>query len=229
MSRRSTLRYSTSDASSLENRTRIEHGFPKAEASLVSIGATKFSKVNKLRDVLSYLGSSNPLSTPIAKDDVVWLLDNVAYRGPGGAWHAEFVTAAFSSKVSAKLVDVVGDIADHVGLAKGDSEEAVIESRIVPFVMDVRPGRHVNVTVDGTSKLRLGPGGRNGISSDIKKLSVSAKGGQVATVKAEVPQGTIGILESKTVFAEPEGWAVISGEARQVLGSTRERLLTVWQ
>lgn len=205
----SRLRYSTSD---LESRTRSEHGFPDAEASLASVGVSKLSKASKLRDMLSYLGSKNPLPTPVARDDVVWLFDNVAFRGPNGAWQAEFVSAIFSGKVSARFVDVVGDIADAVGLARVDREEATIERRIVPFVMDIQPGKQVKLVFDENTKLKLGPGGRNGISSDLRKLPGPPKGTTVVESRADVPNGAMGILEMKTVFAEPEGWAIISGE-----------------
>jgi hypothetical protein len=204
------LRYSTSEATSLESRTRSDHGFPDAEASLVNIGTAKVSRVSKIRDILSYLGNKNPLPTPVHKNDVVWLFDNVAYRGPTGEWQAEFVSATFAGKVPAKFIDVVGDIADAVGLAKGDAEEAVIERRIVPFVLDILPGKQVKVNHDKKHLLKLGPGGRNGITSDIKKLPSPPKS-MVVESTAEVPNGTLGILDMKTVYAEPEGWSIISG------------------
>jgi len=219
------LRYSTSEATSLESRTRSDHGFPDAEASLLKIGTSKVSKTSKIRDILSYLGPKNPLPAPITKNDVVWLLDNIAFRGPGGAWQAEFVAATFSGKVPAKFVDVVGDIADAVGLAKGDDEEAVIERRIVPFVMDVLPGKQVKLDFDDKTKLRLGPGGRNGISSDLKKLPPPPKN-LVRESSADVPAGTLGILDMKTVYAEPEGWAIISGMAESGSQTVDELCLT---
>jgi len=207
------LRYSTSEATSLESRTRSDHGFPDAEASLFNIGSSKVSKTSKIRDILSYLGNRNPLPLPIHKNDVVWLFDNVAFRGPDGTWQAEFVAATFAGKVPAKFVDVVGDIADAVGLAKGDAEEAIIERRIVPFVLDILPGKQIRINHDKTHALKLGPGGRNGISSDIKKLPPPPKS-MVAQSSADVPQGTLGILDMKTVYAEPEGWSIISGMTR---------------
>lgn len=206
----SRLRYSTSDVTSLESRTRTEHNFESTEASLHNTAATKGSGASKIRDLLSYLGPNNPLPSQVAKTDVVWLLDNVAFRGPGGSWQAEFVSATFSSKIPAKFVDIVGDIANQLGLAKGDKEEEVIERRIVPFVMDVLPGRQVKLKFDGSSILRLAPGGRNGITSDVKKLGRSNPKTNVVVSTADVPTGSTGILEMKTVFAEPEGWAVIS-------------------
>jgi hypothetical protein len=162
--------------------------------------------------LLSYLGPRNPLPARILEDDVVWLMDNVAFRGPGGGWHAEFVAAAFDKQPSAKVVDLVGDIASKVGLSRGHFEEKTIEQRVAPFVMHILPGRQIKVDFDGLSQLKLGPGGRNGISSDIKRLT-RGPGEHVARCTADVPLGVTGLLEMKTVFAEPEGWAIISGMA----------------
>lgn len=53
-------------------------------------------------------------------------------------------------------------------------------------------------------------GGRNGISSDIKPLP-AYRDGDIINSPAVVPRGANGILDMRTVFAEPEGWAIISG------------------
>ncbi|KAK3989232.1 hypothetical protein QBC44DRAFT_86012 [Cladorrhinum sp. PSN332] len=194
----------------LENKTRSECGFDDVESSLAPFGipstATHEGRIAKL---LSYLGSNNPWPAQISHDDVVWLMDNVAFRAPNGHWHAEFVTAAFDHKPSPKLVDIVGDIAARVGLAKGSKEEATIEKRIAPFVMEILPGRQVNVKYDSSAELKLGPGGRNGMSSDIRRIPEGTNGSVVSST-AVVPKGTTGLLEMKTVYAEPEGWAIIS-------------------
>ncbi|KAK1826455.1 phosphatidate phosphatase APP1 [Podospora conica] len=202
------LRYSTSDITSLESRTRSDHGFEEAENSLLK-HAKVTSKASKLQDILSYLGPRNPLPVQVTKKDAVWLLDNVAFRSTGGHWHAEFVSAVFETKTSARLVDYVGDVASIVKISKGDAEEAVIEERIVPFVMDIQPGRQVKVDFGGT-KIKLGPGGRNGISSDLKRVPDPPKGEVMAVAEADVPAGATGILHMKTFYAEPEGWAVLS-------------------
>lgn len=204
------LRYSTSDVTSLESRTRSDHGFEEAENSLLKTAVS--SKTSKFQDLLSYLGPRNPLPVQVSKKDAVWLFDNVAFRSTGGHWHAEFVSAVFESKTSARLVDYVGDVASIVNISKGDAEEAIIEERIVPFVMDIQPGRQVKVNFAGRAdaKLKLGPGGRHGISSDIKRVPDPAKGELLAVSEADVPVGATGILHMKTVYAEPEGWAVLS-------------------
>lgn len=137
-------------------------------------------------------------------------MDNVAFRGRGGHWEAEFVAAAFDEEAPAKVVDIVGDIASKVGLAKGGDEEGTMERRIAPFVMEILPGRQINVRFNGQTQLKLGPGGRNGISSNIRRIP-GLSAGSVAKSTADVPKGVTGVLEMKTVYAEPDGWAIISG------------------
>lgn len=194
-----------------EKRTRSECGFDDVESSLAPFGVSASqTHQGNLTKILSYLGSRNPFPAQIGKDDIVWLLDNVAFRAQNGNWHAEFVAAAFDHQASPKLVDLVGDIASRVGLSKGDKEEATIEKRIAPFVMEVLPGRQVNLKFDNATDIRLGPGGRNGISSDVRKVT-DGQEGAVTVSKAVVPQDVTGMLEMKTVYAEPEGWAIISG------------------
>lgn len=212
-SRRSMSRRSVARSDSLEQRTRIERHFTDAESSLSSVSTNQAEasrRHRKITTLLSYLGSNNPLPAPIARDDVVWLMDNVAFRGPSGHWEAEFVAAAFDQQPSARVVDIVGDIASKVGLSKGHREEKIIERRIAPFVMEILPGRQIKVDFDGSVQLKLGPGGRHGISSDIRRLPRPPPG-LVARSTADVPEGVVGMLDMKTAYAEPEGWAVISG------------------
>ncbi|KAK4209197.1 phosphatidate phosphatase APP1 [Rhypophila decipiens] len=198
---------SSSDSASLQSQTRSERGFPEAEQSLYN---TFTSKSAQAAGLLSYLGSRNPLPVQITARDSVWLMDNVAFRGKSGQWEAEFVAAAFEGEPSAKIVDYVGDVARLLGLAKGSKEEAVVEHRIKPFVTEILPGRQVKVDFNRGSKLvKLSPGGRHGISSDIRQLPAAVDGDVVSSI-ADVPAGTTGILEMRTKYAEPEGWAVLS-------------------
>ncbi len=210
------MSFRRSSSARLEEQTRSVAHFSQTESSLASVSssqshASRKEKGHKIRRFLSHLGSRNPLPATIAADDVVWLMDNVAFRGPSGDWQAEFVAAVFDQQPSERVVDIVGDIASKVGLAKGGREEKIIERRIGPFVMEILPGRQVKVKFNGSTPLKLGPGGRNGISSDLKRVS-KPPSGSVARSTADVPMGVVGMLEMKTVFAEPEGWAVISGK-----------------
>ncbi|KAK4096703.1 hypothetical protein N658DRAFT_480175 [Parathielavia hyrcaniae] len=202
----------SSQSARLEQETRRHGHFSDTESSLASVStiqAQPSRKEHKLTHLLSYLGSNNPLPALIVADDVVWLMDNVAFRDRAGNWAAEFVGCAFDHRASPKVVDIVGDIADKVGLSRDDQEEGTIEQRIGPFVMEILPGRQIKVDFDGKTQLKLGPGGRNGISSDVKRIP-KAPGGSLVTTTANVPKGVVGMLKMQTFFAEPEGWAVIS-------------------
>ncbi|KAK3309197.1 uncharacterized protein B0T15DRAFT_391360 [Chaetomium strumarium] len=212
MSHRRSVPSSRRTTAEFERQTRSRSHFSDTESSLVGVSTSQSRtsrKVQKITEVLSWLGSRNPLPAKISGDDVVWLMDNVAFRDSKGTWQAEFVAATFDQQPSESIVDVVGDIADKVGLARGELQEEAVERRIGPFVMCILPGRQIKVKFNGSTPLKLGPTGRNGISSDLKALP-GAAGGSVVTSAAEVPKGVVGMLEMKTVFAEPDGWAVIS-------------------
>lgn len=216
----STSKRAKPTATDLQMKTRKERRFAETEAGLPSIsssttfklpgvGPAKLPIPSKLSDVLSYLGPYNPRPQPVTDSDAVWLFDNVAYRGPRGKWEAEFVAAVLAQDPSCKVTDVVLQVAEMAGLSKDAEETATIARRITPFLMDIQPGRLVNTLFDSSTRLKLGPGGRNGISSDVKRLP-SFKAGDVATTAAEVPAGAQGLLQMKTLFTEPEGWTVIS-------------------
>ncbi|CCC08842.1 unnamed protein product [Sordaria macrospora k-hell] len=202
--------YRRSESSMLEHQTWRDQGFEPAETSLANMMKSQgLVQKFKVTHLLSYLGRLNPIPIGVSKNDAVWLFDNVAFRGPNGTWQAEFVTAVFDARVSTKFVEIVGDIAEKVGLSKGDKQEKTIEQRITPFLMEVLPGRRVDIKFGESTALRLGPGGRNGVSSDLKKLPDSAAGTVVKSA-AEVPSGAGGLLEMNTFYTEPKGWAVIS-------------------
>lgn len=212
---------SRSQAAEMQRLTRKQRDFDKTEHDLPNVSPhTSFSLKNpitaklaaqsKLGDLLSYLGPHNPLPVPISAKDTVWLLDNVAFQAPDGKWKAEFVAAVFAQHASCTVVDVVANIADKVGLAEDDNAAwQRIEDRLMPFLQDILPGRQIKAQHGSGTKLTLGPGGRNGISSDLREVAAAAPGTVVSTT-AEVPQGVNGILTGKTFFSAPDGWAVIS-------------------
>lgn len=168
-------------------------------------------------NVLSYLGSSNPYPQPVTKDDEIWLLDNTAFPSTrktnndtaGQIWEAEFVAAVFSQHPSCAVSDAVVKLADKIGLADNDQAKKTIEQRMRPFLMDIQPGKQVFALHGGDICLKFSPGGRNGISSDLRSVH-AAPAGMVVPTTAEVPSGTTGLLQSKTFFSAAEGWAVIS-------------------
>ncbi|KAH8890219.1 hypothetical protein GQ53DRAFT_651271 [Thozetella sp. PMI_491] len=203
----------------MQLRTRRERGFSDTEESLPTISQHSFklepgvtpktAAKSKVTNLLSYLGQYNPRPLSISDTDAVWLMDNVAYRNQDGGWEAEFVAAVFRQELPGSWVDTVQEVAGKVGIKKGDKAIDTIQERLVPFTQDILPGRQVMVTfADGGDNIKLGPGGRNGISSDIR--SVPHVTGGLATSSAVVSESVTGLLEMKTVFAEPEGWGVIS-------------------
>lgn len=196
--------------SAMEKKTRAKRGFHQTECILPNIKKTPAAEDRSSisNDILSHLGPWNPLPHNVTANDQVWLLDNIAHRNASNEWEAEFVAAVFDKGTGLEVSTVVADIAEKLGLGKGDVQEATIRDRLMPFMQSILPGRIVNVRF-GQEVLKLGPGGRNAISSDVKVLP-SHHDGDIVSSMANVPQGANGLLTMKTVFAEPEGWAIIS-------------------
>ncbi|KAI0834015.1 hypothetical protein F5Y06DRAFT_290092 [Hypoxylon sp. FL0890] len=197
----------------MQHRTRKERRFDETEQDLASFSpfTPALSSTDKAFHLLSYLGNKNPFPRSITDEDTVWLLDNTAYRNEKtGKWEAEFVSAAFSQRSSCAVIDAVGAVAEKIDLDEKDPNYPTIEGRIRPFLQDIKPGAQVKARQGGSTPLKLGPGGRNGISSDTKGLPDSDGGTLLVPTFAEVPKGADGLLEMKTFYAEPEGWGVIS-------------------
>jgi len=186
--------------------TRASGNFPDFEKTMPAL---KYRLKYSLKDNLtSYLGSNNPIYT-IAdpKKHEVWLLDNTAYQNRRGKWEAEFVAAYFIRDSGEDLGDVVAWISEKIGLAKGDKQEATISERLSPMLDTILPAHAVKVDLEGRPT-RLGPSGRDGISSDAIALKgTNYKDGQVIMTK---PVNGPASMHMNTIFAEPEGWAIIS-------------------
>jgi len=203
----------------MQEETRKARQFEKTESDLSSLAlrqtvaptSAKFSVPGKFQDILSYLGTKNPFPRTIGKDDTVWLLDNTAYRNAKtGKWETEYVAAMFSQHTSSPVMDAVNLVARQIDMSEDDDGYGTLQERLMPFLQDIRPGTTVRVLHGGQSPpIKLGPGGRNGISADIKQIPDSTEG-QITTTFAKVPSGANGILECRTFYAEPEGWGVIS-------------------
>jgi len=196
----------------MEHRTRKERKFDETESQLpnVKLSPASDNRPAIVTNILSYLGPWNPAPQQITENDTVWLFDNTAHRNlKTNRWEAEFVAAVFDKNTGVEVSTVVADVAEKLGLGKGDAAEATIRDRLMPFMQSMLPGRMVNVDFAERTPLKLGPGGRNGISSDIRTLP-EYKGGDIVPSVARVHQGANGILQMRTAFAEPDGWAVIS-------------------
>jgi hypothetical protein len=197
----------------MEHRTRKERKFDETESQLpnVKLSPASDNRPAVATNILSYLGPWNPALQQITDNDTVWLFDNTAYRNPKtNRWEAEFVAAVFDKDTGVEVSTVVADVAEKLGLGKGDAAEATIRDRLMPLMQSILPGRMVNVDFAERTPLKLGPGGRNGVSSDIRALP-NYNDGDIIHSFARVPQRANGVLQMRTAFAEPEGWAIISG------------------
>ncbi len=211
-----------------ERETRSAGAFPLIERQLPAlISRRNYPLVDTLT---SYLGLHNPFSQPInPKTETVWLLDNTAYRPSSlnpfrtQPWHAEFVVAYFLRNSGRDITSIVADIADKVGLSQNsdgkvrEDGERTIRERLQPFLDGIRPARTVSVKFPGGNQVRkLGPSGRNGLSSQVVPVPGEYRDGQRAEIQA-VPEGVGSLGGMTTYFAEPEGWAVISGRSNPAL------------
>ncbi|OAP65405.1 hypothetical protein AYL99_01377 [Fonsecaea erecta] len=209
--------------SPLEAQSRKDADFESIEAKLPKRWSkTEMSFIDK---GTSLLGSKNPFGKKAdPKDNIVWLLDNIAYRPikPGKEsiqpWQAEFV-ACFFREGRKDLTKYVSSIADLVGLdGKAGVDDAArkrIEERIKPLIMAIAPARTIQIKIPcpgstGIPHRRvLGPSNSNGISSQTL-LTGGADDADGKTVTCTSDSDTFPSLKSNTRFVGPEGWGVIS-------------------
>lgn len=186
--------------------TRASGKFPEFECDMPKLkNRFNFS----LKDnITSYLGSRNPLYSFVdPKKHEVWVFDNTAYQDRLGRWKADFVAAYFVKDSGDDLGQVVAWVSEKIGLAKDDKAEATIAKRIQPMLDSILPAHAVMLDLQGMD-VRLGPSGRDGISSD--QIAIPGHGykdGQVITTK--LAKG-IEAPPMNTTFAGPKGWALIS-------------------
>ncbi|MCJ1311430.1 hypothetical protein MMC25_005101 [Agyrium rufum] len=213
--------------------TRKAEGFESVESGLPTHIGDRFD-IPFVDNVTSLLGKHNPLAQEVnPKIDSVWLLDNTAHRPTTGTehhhqhhhffhhdeeaslWQAEFVAAYFVKDTGKDLSAWVSSIAEKIGIGEdvqGESRKQIesrIAERLRPLVTTVEPARWVNVKFKDGTVHKLGPGGYNGISTDI----LTTPGKQVDGDQSEnvtVPEEIAPLGDMLTHFAEPEGWAVVS-------------------
>jgi hypothetical protein len=188
-----------------EHATRENANFPSFEDTMPRLS----SRYNfSLRDNLSsYLGRKNPFYRDVdPQTDYVWLLDNTAYQNWIGRWKAEFVAAYFVKHSGKDLSEVVASVSEKLGITDDDEAKATVAKRLEPFADQILPAHAVEIDLLGTP-VRLGPSGRDGISSDELAIPGSDYGdGHVATASAVSADAT----PFKITFAKPKGWAVLS-------------------
>ncbi|KAK2603959.1 hypothetical protein QQS21_003894 [Conoideocrella luteorostrata] len=196
----------------MQLRTRKEKNFDEIESSL---GLAKSSTLplaqgqSRLTSWLDRLNIFRPFAKPVTDDDIVWLLDNTAYKSPrSGTWQAEFVAAVFEREDKEKLMNMVTGVVRAVGLTDDAAERATVEERVLPFLWDVRPARVISATQQ-SHLLKLGPSNINGLSSNVLKVSKSKKGSLVKT-STTIGGGLGSIVNMQTYYAGEDGWGIIS-------------------
>lgn len=204
-----------------DRETRKEGGFHKVEKGLPKNIGSRFD-MPMFENVTSLLGRHNPLAKTVdPATEEVWLLDNTAYRPVHRYSHApqpfqaEFVAAYFKKDTGADVSKAVADIADNIGLGKDDglektSAEKTIATRLLPFVQTIAPARSVDVKFPNDTVHKLGPGGRSAVSEQLIVGIQEHKNGESASIST-VPEQVTPHGPMLTHFAEPEGWAIISG------------------
>jgi len=189
-----------------ERITRESGRFPEFEINMPAL-KHRFESYNLKDNLSSYLGSRNPFGVPVDPEkDFVWLLDNTAFQNRIGRWKAEYVAAYFVKDSGKDLGEIVAWIATQLEQGEDENAKATIARRVQPLLDAIVPAHTVTIDLQGID-VRLGPSGRNGISSDeIAIPGHDYKDGDTITSKAIKADAT----PNNTIFATPKGWAVIS-------------------
>lgn len=211
------------EETSQERETRAAGDFHQTEKSLPTHLGSRMN-IPLVDNVTSYLGARNPLAKKVSTEEIVWLLDNTAYRPvhiyphKPQPWQAEFVVAYFKKHVSKDLTNAVVDIANKIGLGQEDRAAGLktIENRLQPFVRTIAPARFVEVKFPSGEVQKLGPGPRNAVSEQLITNLEEHKDGDSISISA-VPPEISPHGPMTTYFAEPEGWLVISGMLHVIL------------
>ena len=202
-----------------DRAARSQEGFQAVEQALPRHVGSRFN-IPLLDNLSSYLGVRNPLARAVdVKTECVWLLDSTAYRPvhvyphKPQPWQAEFVAAFFLRNSGKDISRWVADIADKIGIADDrPNAEAIIAKRLQPLVDTIKPARFATVCFPNGAVQKLGPGGRDAISSGTFLVPGDNRDGDAIEVVA-LPRELTPNGHMFTHFAEPEGWAVVSGKS----------------
>lgn len=171
--------------------------------------------------LLSRIGLWKPHVKPLGPRDELWLFTNTAFRNPlnQSQWLAEFVACFFKQDSGDRASRTIADLVEKLGIVKGDVSELIVASRVDLFLSVTQPARTVELAIQhgAGGKILLGPAGSNGISSNILRFPHSYyTDTQLVPSSAKLPPGygqdgdLTGFETMTTVFADPEGWGVIS-------------------
>ena len=216
-----------------DRETRSAGDFHKTERDLpIHLGSRL--NIPLVDNVTSYFGGQNPFAKKVDPEtEIVWLLDNTAYRPvhvyphKPQPWQAEFVAAFFKKHLNKDLTTQIANIADKIGLGRAGEDRAAglktIETRLQYFVRTIAPARYVNVTFPGGNVVKLGPCGRSAtITQTIAGLGEHKDGDSISI--SAIPPKVCPDNCMTTMFAEPEGWLVISGTFLHVILSPYQSL-----
>ncbi|EEQ87895.1 uncharacterized protein BDCG_03015 [Blastomyces dermatitidis ER-3] len=206
-----------------EQETRSKGNFDRVENTLSIRAPLHLTPL--LGIVASLLGRGNPLVQPANPEQHrVWLLDNTAYRSPGGRfhnrnqpWQVEIVACIFIKRGREEVGKFVATIADAIGLDgdfglnKKEVRERMTE-RVQPFVDSIAPARSISLDIPLTRhtivKRKLNPSNSHGIISQIVRIGGSD------IVDGTVTHPSLRHWDHKvsmdTEFASSTGWLMIS-------------------
>lgn len=192
-----------------EKEFRIANKFPEVESAMPTI--TSRRRASLIDIFTSWLGEKNPHSHPVDENNhAVWLFDNTAYRVPGGTeddWEAEYVAAYFIKNSGKDVSSIAADLAEKLGIGKGDEQEKTIAERLQPLVDSILPAHTVQAKVGKNEETTLGPSDRNGISSQTIRFRSKHSDGESSMHEA---LGVKDCTPCRTTYAEETGWAIIS-------------------
>ncbi|KAF8420455.1 hypothetical protein EV426DRAFT_245655 [Tirmania nivea] len=172
--------------------------------------------------LLNKIGLWKSSPKPLSAKDELWLFTNTAFRSSQNPnqWTAEFVACYFRYNTGDQASCIIASFVQKLGIIESDAAEKIVAERVELFLNLIQPNRTVEVMVDNGKggNILLGPGGPSGISSNLLPFRDSSyRDGQLVLSAAKLPKGyerfgrgLHGFESITTVFAEPEGWGVIS-------------------
>ena len=168
-------------------------------------------KTPMIDQLFGCFGTYNPFARPCdAKDHIVWLLDNTAWRpNEKEPWCANFTAAYFIKDTGEDDSRIVATVAGLLNLADDAEAKKTIAERVQPFLDAILPGRYVKISIgEGVKDIRkLSVSDLNGVSHNLIQIVGSFKDGSTITSRVvDIPDS----IPSTTTFATSTGWAVIS-------------------
>ncbi|KAG6009809.1 hypothetical protein E4U21_001239 [Claviceps maximensis] len=205
-------------ANTMQLLARKAKHFEEVESSLEEAKSSKASLAQGKPRATCWLQKLNifhPSPKPITDSEVVWLLDNTAFKTSSTeTWKAEFVAAVFEREDKQKLIDMVSAVVRAVGLTDDASEQKTVQERLLPFLWDVCPARTITAAHQSL-QLKLGPSNSNGLSSNVMDIPNSDVGSLVGT-STKLGGGAGSVTNMQTYYAGEDGWGIISDDTIKI-------------